>query len=61
MKKLLSPGTRKKVFSNVNQTFGVHLDDLLAREGNKYKVPFAVMKICETIAEKGKKTSGYSY
>ncbi|XP_052068473.1 protein FAM13B-like isoform X27 [Mytilus californianus] len=53
MKKLLSPGTRKKVFSNVNRTFGVHLDDLLAREGNKYKVPFAVMKICETIAEKG--------
>ncbi|CAC5409603.1 unnamed protein product [Mytilus coruscus] len=53
MKKLLSPGTRKKVFSNVNRIFGVHLDDLLAREGNKYKVPFAVMKICETIAEKG--------
>ena len=53
MKKLLSPGTRKKVFSNVNRTFGVHLDDLLAREGNKYKVPFVVMKICETIAEKG--------
>ena len=54
MKKLLSPGTRKKVFSNVNRTFGVHLDDLLAREGNKYKVPFVVMKICETIAEKGR-------
>lgn len=53
MKKLLSPGTRKKVFSNVNRTFGVHLDDLLAREGNKYKVPFVVMKICETLAEKG--------
>lgn len=53
MKKLLSPGTRKKVYSNANKTFGVHLDELLAREGNKYKVPFVVMKICETISEKG--------
>ena len=60
MKKLLSPGTRKKVFS-ANRTFGVQLEDLLVREGNKYKVPFVVMKICETIAEKGKMCSTFDF
>lgn len=52
MKKLLSPGTRKKGLGN--RTFGVPLEELMSRAASGAIVPYVVSKICEHIRDKGK-------
>lgn len=54
MKKLLSPGTRKKGLGSGNKTFGVPLEELMTRPENTGTVPYVVRKICEHIRDKGK-------
>lgn len=52
MKKLLSPGTRKKGLGS--RTFGVPLEELMSRAASGATVPYVVSKICEHIRDKGK-------
>uniref|UniRef100_K1PJ18 Protein FAM13B n=1 Tax=Magallana gigas TaxID=29159 RepID=K1PJ18_MAGGI len=56
MKKLLSPGTRKKGLGN--RTFGVPLEELMSRAASGASVPYVVSKICEHIRDKGFETEG---
>lgn len=56
MKKLLSPGTRKKGLGN--RTFGVPLEELMSRAASGAIVPYVVSKICEHIRDKGFETEG---
>ncbi|XP_056017820.1 protein FAM13B-like isoform X2 [Ostrea edulis] len=58
MKKLLSPGTRKKGLGNVNKTFGVPLEELMTNASSGSTVPYLVSKICEHIRDKGFDTEG---
>ncbi|KAK3090390.1 hypothetical protein FSP39_011458 [Pinctada imbricata] len=53
MKKLLSPGARKKPLTNSHRTFGVPLEDLVSRSQDRYYVPYIVSRICEHIQHKG--------
>ncbi|XP_061196169.1 protein FAM13B-like isoform X1 [Saccostrea echinata] len=58
MKKLLSPGTRKKGLGNMNKTFGVPLEELMSRASSGMTVPYIVSKICEHIRDKGFEVEG---
>lgn len=58
MKKLLSPGTRKKGLGNVNKTFGVPLEELMTNASSGSTVPYLVSKICEHIRDKGRYHDG---
>ncbi|KAJ8319293.1 hypothetical protein KUTeg_004384 [Tegillarca granosa] len=54
VKKLLSPGTSKKLMTNGgNRIFGVPLEELVLRATTGCKVPFLVHRICDFIENKG--------
>ena len=55
MRKLLSPGTRKKNLSH--RTFGVPLEDIVARAPGGSKVPYLVSRVCEHIQSRGECTN----
>lgn len=55
VRKLLSPGTKKKtVPQNSNKTFGVPLEELVRQAPDGLKIPLIVKKICEHIENHGK-------
>lgn len=54
VRKLLSPGTKKKTVPHgSNKTFGVPLEDLVRQAPDGLKVPLVVKKICEHIENNG--------
>ncbi|GAB1611036.1 protein FAM13A-like isoform X5 [Argonauta hians] len=54
VRKLLSPGTKKKtVPQNSNKTFGVPLEELVRQAPDGLKIPVIVKKICEHIGNHG--------
>ncbi|KAL5019087.1 hypothetical protein ScPMuIL_004809 [Solemya velum] len=53
VKKLLSPGTKRKVISSVNKTFGVPLEELVRKAPPGSPVPFLVKKICNHLGTHG--------
>ncbi|XP_029649501.1 protein FAM13A isoform X2 [Octopus sinensis] len=54
VRKLLSPGTKKKtVPQNSNKTFGVPLEELVRQAPDGLKIPLIVKKICEHIENHG--------
>ncbi|KAL3875584.1 hypothetical protein ACJMK2_033522 [Sinanodonta woodiana] len=56
VKRLWSPGSKKKI--NANKTFGVPLEELVRRAPHGYKVPFIVKRICSYIEANGFELEG---
>ncbi|XP_064601221.1 protein FAM13A-like isoform X2 [Liolophura sinensis] len=58
MRKLLSPGTKRKLVHNGHKTFGVPLEELVRRAPSSEKVPRIVSQLCDYIQNNGIEQEG---